>query len=104
MGVRRVIFQCPEGFVKVTLSLLLFCLAEDFLSHKIFAFVSKGSFALMYGSQNFNCPTHLMYADDVIIFGKASRANIDLLAAIVLEYGVLSGQLVNWEKYDIFFK
>ena len=50
------------------LSPLIFCLAEDFLSHKIYALVSKGSFTLMYGGHNFNCLTHLMYADDVIIF------------------------------------
>ena len=67
------------------LSSLLFCLAEDFLSRKLSNLTYSGLFIPMYGGRHFNCPSHFTYADDVLIFGKASRSHIDVLARVFSE-------------------
>ena len=96
------IFRCLGMYAKAIRSLYYFCLVEDYLSRKLSILASKGIFSPMYGGHNFNCPTHFLYADDVIIFGKATRSNINVLTFLFSEYGLLSGQLVNWEKSNMF--
>ncbi|KAG8367107.1 hypothetical protein BUALT_Bualt16G0038200 [Buddleja alternifolia] len=44
-----------------------------------------------------------MYADDLLIFGKANRDNIDCIADCIAEYERWSGQLVSTEKSVIHF-
>ena len=56
----------------------------------------------MYGGRGFNCPSHFLYADDILSFSKASRSNIDVLANVFSEYRRLSGQVVNWDKSNFF--
>lgn len=47
--------------------------------------------------------THLLFADDCIVFGKANLKGSNVLKNILKEYEDVSGQLVNFEKSTTFF-
>ncbi|KAA3463501.1 reverse transcriptase [Gossypium australe] len=47
--------------------------------------------------------THLMFADDCILFGDVSNRGINVLKEIIREYEVCSGQCVNFEKSTVLF-
>ncbi|CAN0907190.1 Transposon TX1 uncharacterized 149 kDa protein [Linum grandiflorum] len=47
--------------------------------------------------------THCLFADDTIIFGKASREEAEAITGIINEYGSMTGQQVNKDKSSIFF-
>jgi ribonuclease HI len=48
-------------------------------------------------------PTHLLYADDVLIFCKGTQKNLKHIMGAFKDYGDISGQLVNWGKSSIYF-
>ena len=45
----------------------------------------------------------ILYADDVLLFGKATIKNVKAFNDIFKLYGSLSGHMVNWHKSDIFY-
>ncbi|XP_057789599.1 uncharacterized mitochondrial protein AtMg00310-like [Salvia miltiorrhiza] len=47
--------------------------------------------------------SHLLFADDCIIFGRSNVNEIDLVNNIICDYEGVSGQLVNLEKSSISF-
>ncbi|XP_020702855.1 uncharacterized protein LOC110114345 [Dendrobium catenatum] len=47
--------------------------------------------------------THLLYADDVLIFGEASLENCSLLVSILKNFATVSGLHVNYDKSAIMF-
>ncbi|XP_040959149.1 uncharacterized protein [Gossypium hirsutum] len=47
--------------------------------------------------------THLLFADDCILFGEDSDRGASILKNILKEYGECSGQCVNFNKSSIFF-
>lgn len=47
--------------------------------------------------------THLFFADDNILFGKATMEGVMLMKAVVNEYESISRQLVNFKKLLIYF-
>ena len=47
--------------------------------------------------------SHLFYADDIMIFCKASTWNIEVLAKVLSDYRDISGQVVSLDKSSIFF-
>ena len=47
--------------------------------------------------------THLLFADDSIVFLEGSQSNFDTLKGILQAYEVASGQKVNLQKSSIFF-
>ena len=85
------------------LSPLLFCLVEDFLSRWIDFKVSIGLFQPMLYTRNTVFPTHFLYADDVLLFGKASLCNVRASSNTFTEYAKISSQLVNWSKSEAFY-
>lgn len=46
--------------------------------------------------------SHLLYADNVVVFANSSKHSIQCLMDLVKEYEVWTGQLVNHEKSAIF--
>lgn len=47
--------------------------------------------------------SHLLFADDCLIFTQASKKGADQVAAILDDYNRGSGQLVNKNKSAVFF-
>jgi hypothetical protein len=47
--------------------------------------------------------SHLLFADDCLIFAPASKRSADRVAQILQDYHRGSGQLVNKQKSAIFF-
>ena len=47
--------------------------------------------------------THLLFADDSIVFLEGSQTNLEALRDILQVYGQASGQRVNLQKSSIFF-
>ncbi|CAJ2641500.1 unnamed protein product [Trifolium pratense] len=96
-------FSCSRGVRQGDpLSPLLFCLAEEVISRSITNLVREGKLSLISGSRNFNVPSHVLYADDIMLFCKGSASNIQALASLFIRYGQASGQFVNPQKSSIY--
>jgi hypothetical protein len=62
-------------------------------------FISRG----VRVSRNAPWISHLLFAEDCLIFTQASKRGADRVAAILADYNRGSGQLVNKNKSAIFF-
>lgn len=85
------------------LSPLLFAIGEDVLARMM---VYRGGIRFikpMEAKLGVAVPITLIYADDVMIFWKATRENILLLRDIFAQYGYSSGQFVSPSKSKVFF-
>lgn len=47
--------------------------------------------------------THLPFADDCYVFGIATQENANTIKELLDSFQSTSGQLVNYEKFDLFF-
>ena len=82
---------------------LLFVLAEDFLSRYLARLINRGELISMTLTCSRLAPTHFLYVDDLLLFARASDSNIRVIMDAFNRYGVLSGQMVNWDKFFIHF-
>ncbi|KAI0488233.1 hypothetical protein KFK09_028060 [Dendrobium nobile] len=98
-----------EGFFNSTnglrqgcpLSPYLFSIVMDGLSNLIEEAISNHSFnAISHGN---SVISHLMYADDLLLFGKAITSNAHSLKTIFEVFGAVSGLLVNPLKSTVIF-
>ncbi|XP_028549943.1 uncharacterized protein LOC114579456 [Dendrobium catenatum] len=75
----------------------LFCLAMDAFSNLLedrgFKGICSNEFSI----------SHLLYADDVLIFGEATLENCNLLVSILNDFARASGLHVNYDKTAIMF-
>ncbi|XP_057784939.1 uncharacterized protein LOC131002461 [Salvia miltiorrhiza] len=102
-GQLRGYFSCSRGVRQGDpLSPILFGIVEDVLSHLIMNCVSSGHLVPMGFSRAANFPTHLLYADDILIFYKASVRNARKIKEILHYYGGISGQICSNEKSSLF--
>lgn len=77
------------------LSASLFILAEDALSR---AFNARIGSEDTYSTTLAQCPSHLLFADDIIVFAKAKRRSILKFINILKQYQDNSRQLLNESK------
>ncbi|XP_057779784.1 uncharacterized protein LOC130998382 [Salvia miltiorrhiza] len=97
-------FACSRGVRQGDpLSPILFGIAEDVLSSIFQSCVESCHLAPMGFSRTRNFPTHLFYADDIILFCKATVRNACKIQEILNYYGSISGQHCSTEKSNIFF-
>jgi ribonuclease HI len=102
-GKQHGFFSCTRGVRQGDpLSPLLFCLAEEVISRSITKLVRDGKLSLIKGSRNMDVPSHILYADDIMLFCKASRSNIQSLSNLFMKYAESSGQFVNPRKSFIY--
>jgi hypothetical protein len=96
-------FSCTRGVRQGDpLSPLLFCLAEEVISRSITKLVRDGKLGLIKGSRSMDIPSHILYADDFMLFCKASSSNIQALSDLFQRYAEISGQHVNPQKSFIY--
>ncbi|KAI0500544.1 hypothetical protein KFK09_018758 [Dendrobium nobile] len=97
-----------EGFFNSTsglrqgcpLSPLLFCVIMDALSHSLDSDADKPFLGLNH--KNFIC-SHLLFADDLLVFGVASMDNAKNLNDLLLRFADSSGLHINPQKSSILF-
>ncbi|KAI0515995.1 hypothetical protein KFK09_008666 [Dendrobium nobile] len=79
------------------LSPYLFCIVMDAFSNLL---ECRGFRGISFDSQSLS---HLLYADDVLIFGEATRENCNKLKNILREFADNTGLHVNYDKCAIMF-
>ncbi|KAL8514561.1 hypothetical protein ACS0TY_013597 [Phlomoides rotata] len=98
-GVPRGYFDCSRGVRHGDpISPLLFCLAKEALGRWIDWELSSGRLV-----QIPRTPRYLFYADDILIFAKATIGNIRRLQDVLSAYGGLSGQIYNPAKSTVYY-
>ncbi|KAK3229884.1 hypothetical protein Dsin_001765 [Dipteronia sinensis] len=98
-------FHCSRGVRQGDpLSPLLFRIAKDFLSRLLSRMVDFSQLLPISPLREFSAPTHLLYADDVLIFYRGTVRNLKNIMSAFKVYGNISGQLVNWGKSSIYFR
>lgn len=96
-------FSCSRGVRQGDpLSPLLFCLAEEVMSRSITKLVREGKLKPILGSRDNTVPSHILYADDIMIFCKGTSSNIQNLTNLFVKYAQVSGQCVNPNKSSIY--
>jgi len=75
------------------LSPLLFCLAEKITSRALTKLVREGNLSLIQGSRNNAIPSHILYADDIMLFCKGAMSNIHVLTDLFQRYSEASSHL-----------
>lgn len=96
-------FSCSRGVRQGDpLSPLLFCLAEEVLSRALSASAHRGRLIPMSLCRGYVLPTHVLYADDILIFCTGLKSNVRELLRIFKRYSEVSGQLINNAKSRFF--
>lgn len=80
------------------LSPLLFCLAEEVLNRGIQNLVAVGHVQIMVGPWGAVMPTHVFFADDLMVFCCGTRQSHSHLMALFKNYRDRSGQWINPAK------
>ncbi|CAN1829772.1 LINE-1 retrotransposable element ORF2 protein [Linum perenne] len=85
------------------LSPFLFIIVSNALSHMLQREVQAGG--LCGVKLNPRCPvlTHVMFADDTVIFGRADLREMQKVADTIRQYCNISGQAINESKSAMFF-
>jgi len=92
-------FSCTRGVRQGDpLSPLLFCLAEEVLSRALSMAAADGRIAPMTYCCGVSFPTHILYANDAMIFCTGTKRNIRWLLNIFQRYSEVSGQIINNAK------
>ena len=96
-------FQCSRGVRQGDpLSPLLFCLAEEVLSRGLSNLVEEQKIDLMATPLGIVPPSHVLFADDIMVFMRATKRSLRNLMKFMEEYGLNSGQRVNKAKSLVF--
>ncbi|MCH91441.1 putative ribonuclease H protein, partial [Trifolium medium] len=81
----------------------LFVLCMDKLSHLITEAIEDGKWKPMRAGRNGPFISHLMFADDLLLFGQAVEENMKVVMEVLKNFCSMSGQQVNYDKSSIFF-
>lgn len=81
----------------------LFLICSEIFSHLILKAAKAGEFQGLKISKKGPVVTHLLFADDSLVFCKATVQQASLLRQIIAKYGAGSGQEVNLDKSSVLF-
>jgi Reverse transcriptase (RNA-dependent DNA polymerase)/zinc-binding in reverse transcriptase/Endonuclease/Exonuclease/phosphatase family len=85
------------------LSPYLFITSTEFLSRSIQLAVQEGRIGGIQIAPTAPLITHALYADDLVIFGRAHMAEVSCLAQLLDEFGKHSGLIINPQKSTLWF-
>jgi hypothetical protein len=80
----------------------LFVLCMDKLSHLIAEAVEDGQWKPMRAGRNGPLISHLMFADDLLLFSQATDESMMVVMNVLQNFCSMSGQQVNYDKSSIF--
>lgn len=84
-------FSCSRGVRQGDpLSPLLFCLAEEVLSRALSIARVEGRIESLFYFRGVSLPTHILYADDVLILCAGTKRNIRCVLRIFNDYSAVS--------------
>lgn len=81
----------------------IFVLCIDKLYHLISQAVEEDGWKPLREGRNMPMVSHLMFVDDLLLFGKADASQIRCVNRVLEEFCRMSGQKVSVEKTSIFF-
>lgn len=81
----------------------LFVLGMDKLTHLILDSVSERKWRGMRAGRRGPFITHMMFADDLVLFAEVDQANINTVLSCLQVFGEMSGQTVSHDKSVIYF-
>lgn len=84
------------------LSPYLFILGQEILSRMLDHELRQRNIKGIRTSISGPTITHVMYADDIVLFSKATKKDAETISEILEKYSLWSGQLVNRSKSGIF--
>ena len=101
-------FSCSRDICQGDLfSPFLFCIAKDFLGWYLTHFTESNVISCMSSPCGscalFDLFFFFFFANDVLIFSKATNRNTKYIFEAFSLYGSLLGPSVNWEKMNIYF-
>ncbi|MCH81869.1 putative ribonuclease H protein [Trifolium medium] len=103
-GVRAEFFHPQRGIRQGDpISPYLFVICMDKLSHLITNGVQEGVWKPMRAGRNGPLISHLMFADDLILFAEASVEQLNVVLNTLGQFCQMSGQQVSHEKTSIMF-
>ncbi|KAL6204731.1 hypothetical protein ACLB2K_021998 [Fragaria x ananassa] len=92
-------FSCSRGVRQGDpLSPLLFCLAEEALSRDLSMLLSSGRLKPISFPRTCTPPSHVLYADDFIVFCHGDKLSLSHLRRFFDRYSAASGQYINAAK------
>ncbi|CAJ2636364.1 unnamed protein product [Trifolium pratense] len=95
-------FGCSRGVRQGDpLSPLLFCIAEEVLSRHFSLLVDDNKLSCITSGRTI-LPSHSIFADDLMIFCKATKKNARNIHDLLEEYGANSGQRVSPHKSKLY--
>lgn len=96
-------FPCKRGVRQGDpFSPLLFCLVEDVLSRSISKLVDQGELLPITSPRVYKVPSHVLYVDDILIFCRGTKRNLECLMSLFKRYSEASGQHVSCEKSKVY--
>lgn len=84
------------------LSPYLFLMCTEVLSSVLSQAQREGRMLVIRASRNGPRVNHLFFADDSLLFGKATKTDCELVMSMLRSYEQGSGQKVNFDKSAIF--
>lgn len=103
-GVRTSFFSPQRGIRQgdpVSPYLFVLCIAK--LSHFISQAVEEGGWKALRAGRRGPLVSHLMFVDDLVLFGEAFERQMDCVLSILYKLCAISGQQVSAEKTSILF-
>ena len=85
------------------LSPYLFILGQEILPRMLDHRLRQSNIKGIKTSKGGRTITHVMYADDIVLFSKTTKKDVETISEILEKYSLWSGQLVNRSKSSIFF-
>ncbi|XP_042973207.1 uncharacterized protein LOC122305011 [Carya illinoinensis] len=101
----------PKGFFKGgrglqqgdPISHYLFILVEEILSRMIKNQIHMGKIVPFYHPRGTPIISHLLYADDIVLFCNGGKASLKAITKVLRKYEQWSGQAVSKNKSSIYF-
>lgn len=85
------------------LSPFLFIIMAEALGRSISHIRAEGKWKGIEVAPGIDKSTHNQFANDTLLFGATTRVEARCIKKLLNEYGLASGQNINWHKSKVFF-